>query len=155
MTMADAELPPRLLFGLLFRLLLQHYTNEVEGALRDAGFGDIRPPHAIVLPFVPPEGLQVTQLAALAGVRKQTMAQSVAELERAGYLERRPDPHDKRGKLVVLTERGEAVRPIAREAGRRVEERWGAVVGPTRIEDLRAGLTELLTQLRQETEPPL
>ena len=67
------------------------------------GFGDIRPGAANVFPFVPPEGITVSRLAELARVRKQSMAQAVDQLERTGYVERRPNPRDHRSRLVFLT----------------------------------------------------
>src|SRR6185312_1723301 len=82
--------------GLLLRLLHQRWTQAVEAALEQAGFGDVRPSHANVFTFMRPEGVQVSELTRLAHVRKQTMAQAVEELERGGYVERRPDPADRR-----------------------------------------------------------
>jgi len=115
--------------GLLLRLLHQEWTFAVDAALDAAGFGDIRPPHANVFTFVPPEGIQVSELTRLARVRKQTMAQAVDELERLGYVERRPDPSDRRARLVFLTERGEQVRPIAIATGRQVYAEWSQLLG--------------------------
>jgi DNA-binding MarR family transcriptional regulator len=148
----DPNLPPRPLIGLLLRLLYQHYSQDIDTALREAGFDGIRPPHANVFPFVPPEGIQVSDLAQLARVRKQTMAQAVEQLERAGYVERRPNPRDRRSRLVFLTERGAAVRPVTHATAARVEERWAELTSPEEIEALRASLQRLLTQLRSEGE---
>lgn len=133
--------------GLLFRLLLQHWAEDMDEALRAAGFDDIRPPHANVFPFVPLEGIQVGELARLARVRKQTMAQAVAGLERAGYVERRPDPSDRRARLVFLTERGQAVPRVALETAPRVEARWAELIGADELETLRELLERLLTEL--------
>jgi DNA-binding MarR family transcriptional regulator len=144
------HLSSRPLLGLLLRLVHQYYAQEVDAALRAAGFGDIRPPHSNVFPFVPPEGIQVSELAQLAHVRKQTMAQAVEQLEHAGYVERRPDPHDRRARLVLLTERGEAVRPVAVAAGRRAEERWARLTSPEEIDELRGSLLRLLAKLRSD-----
>lgn len=143
------DTPGTPLLGLLFRLLHQQHAQEVDAVLAAEGFDDIRPPHANVFPFVPEGGIQVVELAALAGVRKQTMAQSVAELERAGYLERRPDPSDARAKLVFLTAKGREVRPVAKAAGRRVEERWARLVGRDELERIRSSLALLLERARQ------
>ena len=140
---------PRL--GLLFRLLLQHWAEDMDAALQAAGFDDIRPPHANVFPFVPPEGIQVSELAQHARVRKQTMAQAVASLERAGYVERHPDPNDRRAQLVFLTERGQAVPRIAAATGPQVEERWAELIGQENLETLRDLLDRLLTELQ---DPP-
>ena len=107
---------------------------------------------------MPPEGIQVSEIATLARVRKQSAAEAVAQLERAGYVERRPDPNDGRARLVFLTPSGEAVRPIAQKAGRQVEARWAELIGAEALELLRATMGDLLTAIRQEpiadTESP-
>jgi DNA-binding MarR family transcriptional regulator len=146
----EANLPARPLIGLLLRLIYQHYAQDIDAALRAAGFDDIRPSAANVFPFVPPEGITVSELAELAQVRKQTMAQAVDQLERTGYVERRPNPRDRRSRLVFLTARGASVPPVTHAAAARVEERWSALTSPEELEALRASLLRLLTGLRDE-----
>lgn len=146
------RVPPHTSLGLLLRLVHQHWTQAVDAALDDAGFGDIRPPHANVFTFVPAAGIQVSELTRLARVRKQTMAQAVEELEQLGYVERRPDPSDRRARLVFLTPRGESVRPVAIAAGRRVEARWAELTSPQQIESLRHSLQALLTQVKNDID---
>jgi DNA-binding MarR family transcriptional regulator len=146
----EANFPARPLIGLLLRLVYQHYAQDIEAALREAGFGDIRPAHANVFPFVPREGISVSALAELARVRKQTMAQAVDQLERMGYVERRPNPRDRRSRLVLLTERGASVTPVTHAAAARVEERWAELTSAQELEALRASLLRLLTQLRAQ-----
>jgi DNA-binding MarR family transcriptional regulator len=67
------------------------------------------------------EGPQsVSDLAAAERVRPQSMAQTVADVESAGFVERSPDPGDRRRALVSLTEVGmEAIL-----ASRREREGW-------------------------------
>lgn len=144
----EKPLPTHLSLGLLLRLVHQHWAQDVDAALETAGFGDIRPPHANVFTFVRPEGIQVSELTRLAHVRKQTMTQAVEELERLGYVERRPDPNDRRARLVFLTERGKGVRPVAMAAGRLVDQRWSDMAGPEEIEALKQALQTLLGKLR-------
>jgi DNA-binding MarR family transcriptional regulator len=144
----EAHFPARPLIGLLLRLLSQHYSEDIHAALVDAGFGDIRPNHANVFPFVPPEGITVTELARLARVRKQTMAEAVQQLERMGYVERHANPGDRRSRLVFLTERGTAVKPVTHATAARVEERWAQLTSPEELETLRASLLHLLAELR-------
>jgi DNA-binding MarR family transcriptional regulator len=143
----EAHFPTRPLIGLLLRLLYQHHAQDIDVALREAGFGNLRPAHANVFPFVPPEGITVSELADLARVRKQTMAQAVDQLERMGYAERRPNPRDRRSRLVFLTERGEAVKPVTHATAAGVEERWAELTSPEDVEALRASLLRLLNQL--------
>lgn len=144
----DANFPDRPPIGLLLRLIYQHYARDIDAALEAAGFGDIRPAHANVFPFVPPDGITVSGLAELARVRKQTMAQAVEELERMGYVERRPNPNDRRSRLVFLTERGGSVKPVSHATAARVEQRWAELTSPEELESLRALLLRLLTGLR-------
>ena len=146
----EANFPTRPLIGLLLRLLSQHYSQDIHAALQEAGFGDIRPTHANVFPFVPADGITVSELAELARVRKQTMAQAVDQLERMGYVERRANPHDRRSRLVFLTERGAAVKPVTHATAARVEERWAELSSPEELEALRASLLHLLTELRAQ-----
>lgn len=142
------DTPAHLSLGLLLRLVHQQYAQAVDAALEEAGFRDIRPPHSNVFTFARPEGIQVSELTRLAHVRKQTMTQAVEELERMGYVERRPDPNDRRARLVFLTERGKGVRPVAMAAGKLVEQRWSEMAGPDEIEAVRQGLQNLLEALR-------
>jgi DNA-binding MarR family transcriptional regulator len=67
------------------------------------------------------EGSQsVSDLAAAERVRPQSMAQTVADLESAGLVDRSPDPDDGRRALVDLTEAGmEAIL-----VSRRIREGW-------------------------------
>jgi DNA-binding MarR family transcriptional regulator len=147
----EANFPTRPLIGLLLRLVYQHYAQDIDAALREAGFDDIRPAHANVFPFVPPDGITVSELAELARVRKQTMAQAVDQLERLGYVERRPNPRDRRSRLVFLTKRGAAVKPVTHATAARVEERWAELTSPEELEALRASLLHLMTELRAES----
>jgi DNA-binding MarR family transcriptional regulator len=146
----EPDFPTRPLIGLLLRLLYQEYAKDIDAALRGAGFGDIRPAHSNVFPFVPSDGISISQLAKLARVRKQTMAEAVEQLERMGYVERRPNPLDRRSRLVFLTERGTSVRPVTHSAAERVEKQWAELSSPDELEALRASLLHLLTELRAQ-----
>ena len=146
----ERSFPTRPLVGLLLRLLYQHYSEDIQAALRDAGFNDLGPAHANVFPFVGPEGITVSELARLAGVRKQTVAQAVEQLERMGYVERRPNPRDRRSRLVLLTERGESVKPVTHATAERVEKRWAQLTSPEELEAVRGSLLHLLNELRAQ-----
>ena len=147
--MNQGSSPKRLRLALLLRLLHREYAVAVEASLAEAGFGDIGSGDAKVFPFVPPEGIPIRDLAVRAGVRKQTMAQSVGRLEQAGYLERRPNPSDGRSQLVALTERGKAVRPAAAGAGDAIEKQWAELTSPDEFETLRDLLHHLLNRIGQ------
>ena len=69
-------------------------------------------------------------LAERAQIAKQTATALVDRLERAGYVERVPDPSDGRARLVRMTARAEAALPIARAEEDRIEAEWRAHLGP-------------------------
>ena len=71
------------------------------------------------------------------------MAELVAHLERHGYVERVPDPSDRRAKLVRATERGGDVYEIAREVVVELEARWTKRLGRAKMRQLRQLLEEL------------
>ncbi len=148
--MPSRGFPSRPMIGLLVRLVYQHYSQELDAALHEAGFDDIGPSAGNVFPFVGPDGISVSELADLAHVRKQTMAQAVEQLERTGYVERRPNPNDRRSQLVFLTKQGMSVPPVTHAAAARVEERWAALIGEAELEALRTSLIRLLDELRAE-----
>jgi DNA-binding MarR family transcriptional regulator len=76
---------------------------------------------AAVLGRLDREGPQsVSDLAVAERVRPQSMAQTVADLELAGHVARRPDPGDRRRAIVELTAEGLA----ALTADRRLREGW-------------------------------
>jgi DNA-binding MarR family transcriptional regulator len=116
----------------------------MDAALQAKGVEGITPAHANVIPFVPPEGIQIGELARLAKIRKQSMAQSVELLTASGYVTKQPDPHDGRASLIFLTDKGRALGPASRSAGQQVEKDWAAVVGRDDLEHLRRTLMRLL-----------
>lgn len=78
------------------------------------------------------------------------MAQAVEQLERLGYVERRPDPSDRRARLVFLTARGSAVRPVCAAAGHRVDQ--AGLIGSGELESLRQTMQRLLGRLAEDDQ---
>jgi DNA-binding MarR family transcriptional regulator len=139
---------PRLSY--LLRLLHQHYASAVEETLLKSGFEDLRPGAAKVFPFLPAEGIQLSELAERAGVRKQTMAEAVGHLEKAGYVVRRPNTQDARSRLIFLTEKGRAAKPAVVTAGDLVEEHWAKLTSTQEVEQLRLMLQDFLMRVSKE-----
>jgi DNA-binding MarR family transcriptional regulator len=111
--------------------------------LVEAGYGDIRPTHGCVFRFVRGEGMRLTELAVLAGMTKQSVGEVVDDLAARGYVERFPDPADRRAKLIRLTERGKEAQGIGFGLFSAIEKRWGERYGTERIAQLRQLLEEI------------
>ncbi len=73
--------------------------------------------------------MRATELSRLSGRHKQVIGMLIDELEHLGYVERRPDPADRRATLVSPTPRGQAETRILttiqeRHARRLGRETW-------------------------------
>jgi DNA-binding MarR family transcriptional regulator len=111
--------------------------------LHDRGFDDLDAAHLNVFQYPSPQGARPTELAGRLRVSKQALNYLLGELERLGYLERRPDPDDLRSKRVALTPRGVSAIEVIREAVEEVETAWSKQLGPKRFAELRSLLLEL------------
>ena len=111
--------------------------------LHERGFDDLVAPHLTVLQYPGPQGMRPSDLAARLRMSKQALNYLLGELERLGYLERRPDPEDMRSKRIALTERGYAAGHVIREAVGEMEQEWAQRLGPERFAQLRSLLVEL------------
>jgi len=92
--------------GVLASRLLFSLQDELFARLAEAGYDDLHPRHGAVLAYLDEDGIRATDLARLTGRHKQIIGRLVDELEALGYVERRPDPLDRRAKLIFPTERG-------------------------------------------------
>jgi DNA-binding MarR family transcriptional regulator len=88
--------------------------------LNAAGF-PVRQQHGYVLRALHRRPLPLTVLAELLGVTKQAVGPVVDEMAGLGLVERRPDPADRRAKLLALTDRGRAARARALEVSAALE----------------------------------
>ncbi|MFC4912815.1 MarR family winged helix-turn-helix transcriptional regulator [Actinomadura gamaensis] len=92
--------------GILTTRLFFGIQRELFATLAEQGYGDLRAQHGAVLAHLDEDGTRATDLAHRSGQHKQVIGKLVDELEALGYVERRPDPSDRRAKLVVPTGRG-------------------------------------------------
>jgi DNA-binding MarR family transcriptional regulator len=77
-------------------------------------------------------------LAETIGADKTRIIPTLDDLQQRGYIERRPDPDDRRVRLLALTESGRDVKTATQAAIQRGEERWLATLsGPDRRVFLR------------------
>ena len=118
-------------------------TEILHRRFAERGHPEIRTPHGNVFPYLDSDGTRVSVLAERAQITKQSMAELVAHLERLGYVERVPDPDDRRAKLVRSTDKGEELYAIAREVVAELEEEWTRSLGKAKMRQLRSLLEEL------------
>lgn len=139
----------RPMLGILMFVAYRAMESRALAALSEAGFEDITPAQARVFERVGPHGTRLTDLAEQAQVTKQTAGFLVDQLERAGYVERRPDPTDARARLVCVAPRGAEAVQVADAVVTQVEAEWEAHLGESDMRRLR----RTLTRLREITDP--
>ncbi len=104
-----------------------------------------KPSHSAVFAQISPEGSRLSALARGANMTPQAMGELVDELEELGYVERRPDPTDRRAKLIMLTPRGHDCIAAGIATIQGIERGIDQILGPDGHAELRRLLTELLT----------
>jgi DNA-binding MarR family transcriptional regulator len=139
------------LLGMAFQLVLSEFVRRLDAA----GYDDLRPMHGLAFQALYGDGLTSTELAERLGFTKQAAGQLVDELERGGYVQRRPHPAGGRRKLVVLTEQAlkhlAAAGAILRELEAEVEVR----LQHSGLTVPRAELAALIRALAGDDIPPL
>ena len=128
--------------GVLAGRLLFAVQGELFRRLHDEGFDDIVPRHGAVLAYLRAEGVRATDLARLSGQLKQVVGVIVDDLEELGYVKRKPDPGDRRAKLIVPTARGrrqmDTADAIMADIMNRHSRQLGAVTFRRFLADFRA-----------------
>jgi DNA-binding MarR family transcriptional regulator len=138
----------RLRIGQLLVNLLRLFRAELAGAgetLDD--FSGIRAAHLQVFGTIKADGTRLTDLAAWSNISLSSMAELVDDLERLGYLERRPDPQDGRAKLVCLTDTGWRAIRLGRGIIEAIEADWATRLGEQRFESMCQALQALIDEL--------
>jgi len=105
------------------------YAAEIRKELNEADCGDLPRNGSFVVGAIARDGSPLGDVIAHLGISKQAAGQLVDTLVVRGYLERRPDPDDRRRLTVALTPRGELAATAGRDAVERVDARLAEKVG--------------------------
>jgi DNA-binding MarR family transcriptional regulator len=127
------------LLGRAYSLLGFQIVDGVVGA----GFPQ-KPAHSAVFSQIDPDGSRLTDLARRANMSPQAMGELVDELEQMDYVVRRPDPTDRRAKLITLTEKGHDCIAAGTATIDGIEQRLTGLLGERGHRQLRSLLTKVL-----------
>lgn len=134
--------------GVLMFIALRYLDGRVLDALKREGYS-VTLAQGRVAARIAEGGSRLTDLAEQAQVTKQTAQAVIDQLEKEGYVERVPDPADKRAKLIRLSEAGAKVSACANAEVAKVDAEWEAYLGERQMDQLRRALTKL----REITDP--
>ena len=148
--MATSPAPDGLPIGQLLVQTTRLFQLELFRRLEAAGLEGLRVPHTHVSAYIKADGSRLTELANAARMTLPAMSELVDDLERIGYVERRPDPSDRRAKLVVMTDKGWKAMRKARAIIAELEAEYAAAIGAKRFAEFRASFQALLDHLVKE-----
>jgi DNA-binding MarR family transcriptional regulator len=100
------------------------------------------------------DGVRATELAALSEQHKQVIGTAVDELDALGYVHRRPDPADRRAKLVCPTDRGLAYMRTADKIMAAIENRHARRVGRDNYALFKDAFKDVAEHQRDRTTTP-
>jgi DNA-binding MarR family transcriptional regulator len=115
-------------------------TDRLQQAMAKAGLEDMRPAFGYVIRALANGQLSVSELARVLDVTKQAASQTVDEMERAGFVERRPSSSDRRMKALALTAKGRRVRETALRTSAAMEAELAATLGARTVKQARRAL---------------
>ncbi|MGW2345713.1 MarR family winged helix-turn-helix transcriptional regulator [Streptomyces sp. NPDC001661] len=139
------------LLGMAFQMVLTEFVSRVDAA----GYSDLRPVHGLVFQTLKHSGATSSELAEGLGVTKQAAGQIIDDLEKRGYVERRPHPAGGRRKLVVLTDKATEHLAVAGRILHKLEDQLVERLRAAGREMPRAELAAIVRALAGDTIPPL
>jgi DNA-binding MarR family transcriptional regulator len=140
--------------GVLAGRLLFAAQRELFVRLAEEGFDDLRPRHGLVLAYLDPGGVRATELARLSGQHKQVIGTVVDELDVLGYVQRHPDPADRRAKLVCPTDRGLAQMRTADDIMAAIRHRHARRLGREKYAQFTAAFMDIIEHQRDRAMAP-
>jgi len=134
---------PRSDLGILVLLAYQGFVDELHADMATHGHDDLGRSDGLVFRMLDAGPRTVSDLATRLEITKQGAAQIIEDMERRGYVVRRPDPADARARLVELSERGRAALEVARAFHRSYERRLVRVHGRESLDAVRTVLAAM------------
>ena len=127
--------------------VLRTYNRRLIDGLHARGFTDFSPAYPALLSNLDVEGTRVGILAVRAGVTRQAAGQLLREIERCGYVERRPAADDARATIVRFTARGRRLLASVFELVEEIEGEFAGALERGGFDALRAMLLQLANRV--------
>ncbi len=140
--------------GILIGVAFQEFVRELHAAHAAAGFADLGRNDGVVFRSLATRPMTASDLAGHLEITKQGAAQIIDDMERRGYVERQPDPDDRRARPVRLSERGQRALANARRFHQDYERKLARAYGADAVATLRAML-EAIVGTEQSVDPRL
>jgi DNA-binding MarR family transcriptional regulator len=124
----------------------QRFDSEMV-ALGHSYFGEAR---SNILRYVGPDGTTQATLVKKMGLTKQAVQQLLDDLVEDHVIARKPNPEDKRGNIIVLTQAGLKAMHDAGKVKKLIEKSYSKLIGPANLAALIKELDTLADKVTQE-----
>ena len=139
----------------LLRVAYSEIASEIGEAVAEVA-PDQRPAHGAIMEQLDfTDGMRLTDLAQGAQLTPQSAGELIDQLEELGYVERRPDPDDRRAKRIYRTAKAKKATKAAIEAAQRSEGSLQALLGDQRYKRLREDLSAIVQTHGGTVGPPI
>lgn len=91
------------------------------------------------------DGMSQESLSSLLQIDKATTARAIKKLEQEGYVVRKPSPRDRRAKIIYVTEKALAIKPVLIIVG----EKWTDILTNNFNPEEKELIIELLKKMAQ------
>lgn len=146
MTDTSPDVNPLKLVGQIYRTS----TRIADAQLRELGFAMGQLP--VLVALKKHRALSQVELAQIARVEQPSMAQLLNRMERDGLIQRVPDPHDKRSRLISLTDVASRRMPKGKAIMDATSEKALEGLGRADIEQLAALLGRINANLERASD---
>src|SRR4051794_26318736 len=119
----------------------QRWLAAAERANSGRGGGLARP-HALVSPHPAPAGTRPAEIARRAGISRQAVGQTVAQMKQQGLVKLAPDPTNRRARLVQPTAKGRKALERSGTGSSAAEKVLSRRIGAARVKGLREALEQ-------------
>ena len=133
-------------------LIAVRVQRELMEATIARGHAGLKMSHGQVLPLIGPEGGRIHEIARIQQVSRQAISATSRDLAALGYLQREPDPRDRRGVVLQLTDRGIRLISDSVAALDGLERSFRDIPGGRRLERLQRVARDLYQALHLEEE---
>lgn len=125
---------------------------DMVSAAHQRGHTGLKNSHNAVFATLDPEGSRAADMAAQLGITRQSMGEIVRELVDLGIVEMKPDPADRRAKLVTWTQHGLAVARDGYTHILDIEDRCAGELGVKQFDAFREALVRLTGVVEADLE---
>lgn len=128
--------------GRLLNTAINRFESRILQQMDEAGYSGFSLSHIAITRNLDIEGTRATELAKRAGITKQSVGELITQLEAGGIVARKPDPTDKRSRIVFFTPSGLKWLNAFGTALQQAEAEMEKELGAQRLKQLRQALSD-------------